>query len=294
CINGVCGNTYYSNDPTMQTRVGESETVNNSSDQEPENYETPTDPETLAALARQQETADVYYNQKKYVAAVKLYAELVQYNYPPAIWRVGLCYLNGQGLAQRNDKAIEFFEVAASMGHSPAMCSIAHLYRDGTVLPKDDSKYIAWLQKAVDANDANAQAELGNCYRTGNIVAKDNEKCAALLQASAQQGLADGLYLYALFMEENSIRKDEASGSSVDCMIKAATQKHVPAMLHLMHYYHNMQQYEDAYKWAKELHQLEIKEGTIYLADCYEEGRGVKRDKQLAEDLRREALSRPK
>lgn len=294
CINGVCGNTYYSNDPTMQTRVGESETVNNSSDQEPENYETPTEPETLAALARQQETADVYYNQKKYVAAVKLYAELVQYNYPPAIWRVGLCYLNGQGLAQRNDKAIEFFEVAASMGHSPAMCSIAHLYRDGTVLPKDDSKYIAWLQKAVDANDANAQAELGNCYRIGNIVAKDNEKCAALLQASAQQGLADGLYLYALFMEENSIGKDEASGSSVDCMIKAATQKHVPAMLHLMHYYHNMQQYEDAYKWAKELHQLEIKEGTIYLADCYEEGRGVKRDKQLAEDLRREALSRPK
>ena len=31
-----------------------------------------------------------------------------------------------------------------------------------------------------------------------------------------------------------------------------------------------------------------VKEGTRHLAECYEKGLGVKRDKRLAEDLRRE------
>ncbi|MBR5893705.1 MAG: SEL1-like repeat protein [Bacteroidaceae bacterium] len=287
-INGVKDNTYYSNDPTMQTRSGESAAANTGdSNREAAAYETPTDPETLAALAQQQETADIYYNQKKYTAAVKLYAELVQYNYAPAIYKVGICYLNGQGLSQRNDKAMEFLETAAQMDYAPAMYEIALIYRDGTALAKDESQYIAWLQKAVNADYPEAQYELGNCYRTGHIVAKDNEKCATLLKASAMQGNAEGLYLYAIFMEESNT-SDDTLGSALDCIKKAAEQKHTGAMLYLMHYYHKIQQYTEAYKQAKELHQSGSKEGTLYLADCYEQGRGVKRDKQLADDLRRE------
>ena len=291
-INGVKDNTYYSNDPTMQTRSGESTTAGNAdSTQEDVTYEVPTDPETLAALAHQQETADIYYNQKKYTAAVKLYAELVQYNYPPAIYKVGICYLNGQGLSQRNDKAIEFLEVAAQMGYSPAMHRIALLHREGKALAKDEGKYIEWLQKAAEANDPEAQAELGNCYRIGDIVPMNKERCAALLKSSAAQENAGGLYLYALYMKENNI-KDETLGSTIDCLIKAAKQKHTQAMLYLMNHYHNAEQYNDSYKLANELHQMGIKEGTLYLADCYEQGRGAKRDKQLATDLRREAESR--
>ena len=291
-INGVKENTYYSNDPTMQTRSGESTTAGNAdSTQEDVTYEVPTDPETLAALAHQQETADIYFNQKKYTAAVKLYAELVQYNYAPAIYKVGICYLNGLGLSQRNDKAIEFLEVAAQMGYSPAMYRIALLHREGTALAKDEGKYIEWLQKAAEANDPVAQAELGNCYRIGDIVPMDKEKCAALLKSSATQGNAGGLYLYALYMKENNI-KDETLGTTIDCLIKAAKQKHTQAMLYLMHHYHNAEQYNDSYKLANELHLMGIKEGTLYLADCYEQGRGAKRDKQLATDLRREAESR--
>lgn len=287
-INGVKENTYYSNDPTMQTRSGESAAANTGdSNQEEATYEVPTDPETLAALAHQQETADIYFNQKKYTAAVKLYAELVQYNYAPAIYKVGICYLNGFGLSQRNDKAMEFLETAAQMSYAPAMYAIALIYRDGTAQAKDDSQYIAWLQKAVDAGNPEAQTELGNCYRTGHIVAQDNEKCATLLKASAMQGNAEGLYLYAIFMEESNT-SDDTLGSALDCVKKAAEQKHTGAMLYLMHYYHKIQQYTEAYKQAKELHQLGAKEGTLYLADCYEQGRGVKRDKQLADDLRRE------
>ena len=288
-INGVKENTYYSNDPTMQTRSGESTTAGNAdSTQEDVTYEVPTDPETLAALAQQQETADIYFNQKKYAAAVKLYAELVQYNYAPAIYKVGICYLNGLGLSLRNDKAIEFLETAAQMDYAPAMYAIALIFRDGTALAKDDARYIAWLQKATEAGNAEAQAELGNCYRTGRIVAQDKDKCAALLKASAMQGNAEGLYLYAIFMEESNT-DDDTLGTSIDCIEKAAEQKHTDAMLHLMHYLDRMQQYTEAYKWAKELHLQNNKEGTLYLADCYEQGRGVKRDKQLAADLRNEA-----
>jgi TPR repeat protein len=155
-------------------------------------------------------------------------------------------------------------------------------------VPKDDSKYIRWLQIAVNANNADAQAELGNCYRTGKIVAQDNEKCAALLKASAMQGNAEGLYLYAIFMEENKI-DDQAVGSAADCINRAAQQKHIQSMLYLMHKSHDAQQYDDSYKWAKELHLLGVKEGTLHLAQCYEQGWGTKRDKQLADDLRREA-----
>ena len=92
-------------------------------------------------------------------------------------------------------------------------------------------------------------------------------------------------------MEEDNI-KDESLGSAIDCLVKAAEQKHTQAMLYLMHHYHNTEQYNYSYKLANELHRMGIKEGTLYLADCYEQGRGTKRDKQLAADLRREAESR--
>jgi TPR repeat protein len=46
---------------------------------------------------------------------------------------------------------------------------------------------------------------------------------------------------------------------------------------------------KQAYAYAKELHIKRNRQGTRFLADCYLNGVGVKRDKSLAKDLYREA-----
>ncbi len=286
-VDGVCGNTYYSNN--MHTRTSNEATAQTHHHTTQDRKKEPTfkaDSATMAQFAYEYELGEVYFNQKKYRQAVQVFAELVQYNYPPALRSIAICYLNGYGLKKNYTQATKFFAAAAEAGDAASMYETAMQYKNGTGTEKSLSTAVEWLTQAAELQEPRAQAELGKYYLT---VEKDTARAVVLYRASAQQNNAEGLYLYGLYMLEKN-RADETEAQSALAYIKNAAEKqHTEAMLHMMHHYDKAQDFKAAYEWSYKLYLQGNKEGTLYMAECYKNGRGVKKDKQMAEDLYREA-----
>lgn len=291
-VNGVADNTYYSNDKAVQTRILEiEETVSDivlplQEEGTERKYTFNADSASTAALAYEYELGDIYMKQNKYRQAVQIFSELIQYNYPPALRSIGICYTYGRGLKKDHARAIEFFFAAAKAGDAASMYDIAVLYKNGIGVEKNFDKALEWMEQAAEKNEPRAQAELGKYYQE---VVKDIEKAGELYRASAMQKEPEGLYCYALYMIATSTEKDEALGTPMACIESAANMQNINAMLYMMWHYDKEQKYEQAYKWAYKLYLLNNREGTLYAADCFKNGKGVKKDKRTAEDLYREA-----
>lgn len=290
-VNGHHGNTYFSNDDITTTRTIDSASQQNTKESNTQNkaHTANTDSVALAQYAEEYAIGVAYYKMKKYTQAVKIFAELNQYNYAPAIRSIGICYREGHGLQKNTELSTKFLLQAARLGDIESMYDIALAYQEGVGTQQDNSKAIQWLKESAKQNDARAQALLGHYYTIGHLVEKDSVRGIELLQSAAHKNNADGLYYYGMCMLANETETDSAdTPAHITYIQKAADMQHIDAMLYLMKYHKQHFNYQELYNWAKKLHQLGNKEGTRHLAECYMYGMGVKRDKTLANDLLRE------
>lgn len=290
-VNGAHANIYYSNDEHMRTRTSGQQAKNTAAKPKKVTRKRPVltrDSALLAQYAYDYETGEIYYNQGKYGKAIKIFAELTQYNYPPALRSVGICYLKGQGVKQKTDLALECFTLAAELGDIRSMYEAAMLYKNGDGVEQDDAEAFRWLQEASEAGEPRAQAALGDYYLNGTIADKDTAFARSLYRSSAMQKEPDGLFKYGIRMLAEGTPSDDTLGTPLECIKAAATKNHIEAMLHMMRHEDAAQNHKAAYEWARKLHLAKNKAGTLYMADCYEKGLGVQKDKSLADDLRRE------
>ncbi len=290
-VNGHHNNTYFSNDDITKTRTietplqGDEQAVGTQN--KPRTIK--ADSIALAQYAEEYAIGAAYYNMKKYTQAVKIFAELQQYNYAPAVRSVGVCYREGHGLQKNAELSTKFLLHAATLGDVASMYDIAIAYREGIGIEQSNEKAIEWLDKSARNNDAQAQALLGHYYSTGSIVEKDIAKATEFLRASAHKNNADGLYYYAMHLLENPTQNDSASTAAcIEYIKKAAHMQHPDAMLYLMEHYTQNSDYKESYYWANKLHQAGNKKGTRHMAECYLKGLGVKQNKRLGQDLMRE------
>ncbi|KAF9901565.1 hypothetical protein EC991_006013 [Linnemannia zychae] len=89
-------------------------------------------------------------------------------------YRIGLQYVDGQGVAQDFSKALKWLLKAANQGHAPAQLQVANIYRFGLGRAKDSSKALKWFLRAADQGYGDAEYNVGMMYDTGNGVAKDS------------------------------------------------------------------------------------------------------------------------
>ena len=69
-------------------------------------------------------------------------------------------YLDGLGVEQDYEKALEYYQQAADMGLADALSDIGDLYRDGMGVEQSNEKAAEYYQKAVELGYADAQASL--------------------------------------------------------------------------------------------------------------------------------------
>lgn len=290
-VSGRQGNIFLSNDNATVTRTSNIAKQDNSNPSQTNGKITiKKDSVALAQYAEDYAIGTAYYKMKKYQNAIKIFAELQQYDYAPAVRSIGICYMNGHGVKKNMNLAAEFLLRATELGDAQSMYDIAIMYKEGAGIEQNSEKSLQWLQNAAKNNEPRAQALLGAYYLNGNILEKNPEKASVLLRASALQNEAAGLYLYGIYLQNRTEPKnDDKLGSGTDCIEKAAQMQYTDAMLHMMQHHDSEKNYKEAYSWANKLHQAGNKKGTEYMAYCYMNGLGVKRDKQLAEDLYREA-----
>ena len=237
-------------------------------------------------------TAEIYFKKKNYKKALTSYVELAQYNYPKAFYKIGMCYLKGVSLRKRLDLAAQFFEKGAELGMAECYLELSQMYCDGTHYEQSREKEIEVLIKAADLFEPRAMVRLAGYYRSGDGVEKDVEEANRLLRESALLGCADALYEYGVYLSLNGMPADNELGSGVDCITKAAAEKH-PDALYWMYRYHVVAgEYKTAYGYVRDLYIKGDVRGTYNLAECCLYGRGVERDRRLAKDLYREAAEK--
>lgn len=297
-ITGRDEQTYYSNDAVTATRINhhkkeERKKAETSTETTTEEYTAePMDPEMEKACEKQHNLAMAFYNQKRYRNAIILWAELAKYSYTPAMRQIARCYTDGTGVGKNIEQALRFYEDAAKIGDAESQYDLYIMYSEGIGCTANEQTAQDWLLRASNNGEPRAMATMAR-----QLIAKNGDEGLAeanrLIIAVAESGTAYGLYEYARFIEQYpDTRQATGIGTPVDCMRKAAELGLQDAQIAIMNYEYNAQNHEEAYRWARTLSLAGRHEGTKCMADCYQQGLGVKRDKKLAKDLYRTAATK--
>lgn len=286
-VEGRAGDTYYSNDETMPTRVGKNKDKKKSKNINVRYEESMKDSLFWAQCDEEFAAAEVYHTQKRYSKGLATYIELAQYGYPAAMYRIGEYYRDGNHALKMNKQlGHKFMLNAAKKNYAPAQHEVALMYRSGDGCKQDILAAIHWFEKAVEQGYAASEFELGKAYLENG----DSIEGAALLRKSSLQKNPEALYLYGQYMISKNIECDSLIGTPPDAIKQAAELSDRNAMLYMMRYEDSCANYKAAYGWAFKLRAQKSAEGIRYLADCYRYGRGVKKkNKRLAKDFYRDA-----
>jgi len=123
----------------------------------PYNPPVPLSDTNAAELVHQ---AGAYYNNRQYNQAVSLYTQAANQGNANAQNNLGLCYLNGNGVAQDYAQAAYWYRKAADQGNAAAQYNLGYCYEKGTGVTKNVDQAVALYRKAAAQGDVNAQNAL--------------------------------------------------------------------------------------------------------------------------------------
>lgn len=103
-------------------------------------------------------------------------------------WRA-LCYDNGLGVDQDEDRACHLYQESAAHGYAPALCNLGVCYESGQGVEKDPAKAVELYRQAADQGYPMGRCNLGVMYFFGQGVEKDQKKAAYCFAQAAEQRL---------------------------------------------------------------------------------------------------------
>ncbi len=100
-------------------------------------------------------------------------------------------YGNGEGVAQDDAQAAEWYRKAAAQGYAGAQYSLGGMYANGEGVAQDDAQALEWTRKAAKQRIAEAQFNLGIMYADGEGVPQDYAQAHMWFNLAAAQGGKD-------------------------------------------------------------------------------------------------------
>ena len=191
----------------------------------------------------------LYYDQKKYTKAAKLFRKAAEYGHVDAQFHLGACYRDGDGVGRDYKEAVKWFRKAAEQGHVDAQFFLGACYSDGNGVDEDYKEAVKWFRKAAERGHTDAQFHLGACYRDGHGVDRDYEEALRWFRKAADQGSARAI---------NAIGKRYLHGQGVS------------------------KDPVEAIKWFRRAAELGLDMAQCNLGDCYRDGTGVDKNRKEA------------
>lgn len=133
--------------------------------------------------------------------AVELLMKSAQKEYDPAIYMLGLCYLEGTGTAQNKKEGMRLLKKAAELGNADSQLDYGKLLDENGL--SEEGR--AWILKSAENNNKNAQLIVGSWYMDGDGVEKDPEKAAEWLRKSAENDNPYGMFLYGAILGSDDL-----------------------------------------------------------------------------------------
>lgn len=197
------------------------------------------------------EEAIHFYNKEEYDKAFSMFQTLA--NQSVAQYYLGLCYYEGQGIAQDFFEAEKWFKKSANQGYDLALNKLEKL---NYIMPPGVSVFSLYLneltpfdkylqayrlynnykyteafsafKKLAESGLDDAQCQLGECYSLGHGVKKNDKNAAYWYQKAAQGGNVTAQYKLA-YCYEYGIGVDGDYTQAIEWYQKAADKKHKEA-----------------------------------------------------------------
>ena len=219
--------------------------------------------------------------EQNYNEAVEWFTKAADQGYVKALHNLGVMYERGEGVKQDYSKAFDLYTKAANKGLANSQYNLGLLYEKGKGVKQDYNKALEWFQKAADQGDVETQTYLGKKYMEGIGVEKDNNKAFKWYQMAANQGGARAqAYLGFLYIGDTGFEKDY--GKALEWCSKAANQGDSYGQLLLGYMYYQGLGVEPNYQLSAEWNIKAANQGEIMaqsvLGFMYMNGVGVEKD----------------
>jgi TPR repeat protein len=167
-------------------------------------------------------------NRGEFHAAIAVFEPLVQEQYAPAQYQMGIIYQKGYGVAKNAQRAFDLFSLAAAQNYPDALFDLALMYTAGEVVDKDLDVAFTLTEKAAKKELASAQFNLGVMYYQGQGVRQDDLAASRWYQKAANQNYPLAQFNLALmYFEGKGVEK--STGMSYVWNIIATENGYGPA-----------------------------------------------------------------
>lgn len=155
--------------------------------------------------------------EKDEAAAIACWQKAALQDFPPALYKLGVCYLQGVcGVEKDEALAVKYFTKAAEGGNADSMLNLSVLYGNGIGVAADAQKSQTYLEMAAAQEQPAACCYLGVALALRpNSSDEDKVRGAKLLETAAEAGYTEGQFFYGTCCEQGcGVEKDlsEAAG----------------------------------------------------------------------------------
>lgn len=107
---------------------------------------------------------------------------------PGEQYQLALAYQRGDGVAQNEETACDYFLKAANQGNREAQYKAGVCYDSGQGFAADMAQAVSWYSRAAEQGQPEAMFILGICYYNGEGVEASRDRARYWLDLAASQG----------------------------------------------------------------------------------------------------------
>lgn len=183
-----------------------------------------------AAPAKPEDLAFGAYQRGYFLTAFNEATRLATQNNVNAMALLGELYANGFGVGRNDEKAAQWYKLAADRGDREAMFALALFRFQGRGGPRDPAAGAKLFEQAANRGHISAAYNLGLLYLQGEQVAQDFKRAAELFQIGARAGSPEAQYALAtLYKNGSGVPKNE--DEAMRLMGQAAMSGNLDAMV---------------------------------------------------------------
>jgi len=120
--------------------------------------------------------------------AAEWYRKSAEQGYSPAQHALGGCYWQGQGVRQSDEEAIRLFKASAAQNNADALNQLGDIYTFGAGVEENVAEAFRCYQRAADLGLDLAKRKMAHAYMAGRGVDKNENKAFALYKEVADKG----------------------------------------------------------------------------------------------------------
>ena len=280
-IEGINGSTFYGTDNKITTRSLSSE---QSSIKKIYSSRILNNPAILAYSFKITTEGRSLYREKEYARAFEKFHEAAALGYPAAMFYAGVCYTSGEGTEKNNKKAFNMFRGAANGKYIAAMHNLANCYMQGIGTKANNMLALKWYTAAADSGYVRSMSMLAKSYEDGIFTEKNSVKAIEWYKRAAEKEEPYAMYKVARMYEHNDSLagkkgKELYEAEAIKLFTRAAELGNTQAQMKLAECYDNGRYVKKnkklRFEWLLHAANNGLVEAQELVAECFEKGRGA-------------------